>query len=195
MATDGKYASLLLITSSQKTAAQYARLLPADRFAPEFNVCSPREAPFVLKETTYDVIVIDESVPTELGKQLASETSAAGKAHVLLLTDAEGFESAAGDGEKRGFMTLQSPVDPSLLRQSLGMMAASSVRIHELESEAEKLRSKLDEVRVVDRAKLLLIQHLRMTEQAAHRFIEKNAMDQCVDKRTIAEKIIRTYQN
>lgn len=195
MLPNGKYASLLLITDSQETAAQFARLLPADRFAPEYNVCSPIEAPVVLKESTYDVIVIDSSVPAERGIQLATDTVSNGASHVLMLTDADNFADAADDGEKCGFMTLQSPVDPTLLRQSLGLMAASSLRIHELESETEKLKSKLSEVKVVDRAKILLIQHLSMSEQSAHRFIEKNAMDQCVDRRTIAEKIIRTYQN
>ena len=40
----------------------------------------------------------------------------------------------------------------------------------------------------------MLISELRMTEEVAHRYIEKQAMDRCVTRRAIAEGIIRTYQ-
>ena len=52
---------------------------------------------------------------------------------------------------------------------------------------------KMSEIRLVNRAKLLLISELSMTEPEAHRYIEKHAMDRCVAKKQIAEEIIRTY--
>ena len=85
-------------------------------------------------------------------------------------------------------------MDPSLLKQSLGMMATVSQKMHALQSRADSLQAKMDELRLVDRAKLLLIQRFKMTEKQAHRFIEKNAMDRCVTRRSVAEKIIRTYE-
>ncbi|MBR7082840.1 MAG: ANTAR domain-containing protein, partial [Clostridia bacterium] len=47
--------------------------------------------------------------------------------------------------------------------------------------------------RLVNRAKWLLINDLKMSEPDAHRYIEKRAMDLCVSKRQIAEEIIKTY--
>lgn len=187
------YASLLLITASRDTAAHFAAFLPADRFAPELNVCSPLEAKYVLDETAYDVVVIDDSVPSEAGVGLAAVAAENGVSGVLLLADADRFEAASRYADEQGFMTLQSPVDPSLLKQSLGMMATISHRMHALESRAASLQKKMEELRVVDRAKLLLIQRFKMTEKQAHRFIEKNAMDRCVTRRAVAETIIRTY--
>ena len=55
------------------------------------------------------------------------------------------------------------------------------------------MEEKLLELRTVNRAKWLLINELKMTEADAHRYIEKQAMDSCVSKKTIAETIIRTY--
>jgi len=51
----------------------------------------------------------------------------------------------------------------------------------------------MNEIRLVNRAKWLLISELKMTEPDAHRYIEKQAMDRCVSKRRIAEEIIKTY--
>ena len=52
----------------------------------------------------------------------------------------------------------------------------------------------MEEIRIVNRAKLLLIEQLKMTEKEAHRYIEKHAMDRCVTRRDIAEKIISIYK-
>lgn len=194
MAPKRRYASLLLVTESLDTAAQFARLLPADRFAPEYNVCAAREAAYVLGETAYDVVVIDDSIAGEDARRLAAAAKE-GDAHVLLLAGAERFRETAAFAEAHGFMALPSPVDPTLFKQSLGLMAAASTRIHELEEKADTLQAKMDEMRLVDRAKLLLIQRYKMSEKDAHRFIEKSAMDRCLPRRTIAENIIRTYQN
>ncbi len=175
----GRYASLLLITAQPATAAQFALLLPKERFAPEYSVCTPREARHVLGEGRFDVVVIDDSVPADVSPVLADAAQENGTGHVLLLAGAEHYNAAAAFAEKRGFMTLPSPVDPALLRQSLGMMATASARIHELEEQTESLRDRMDEMRLVNQAKLIL---------------EKNAMDRCVKRRVIARSIIRTYQ-
>ncbi|MCD7769670.1 MAG: ANTAR domain-containing protein [Oscillospiraceae bacterium] len=194
MVQSHRYASLLLITNSNDTAAQFAGQLPADRFAPELSVCAPHEAPYVLDEKVFDVVVIDESVPSADGTKLGAEAIKDGAAGVLLLAGSERFEATSRYAETHGFMALKSPVDPSLLRQSLSMMAAVSERLRQAESKAESLEAKMDEMRLVNRAKLILIQQFKMTEKDAHRFIEKNAMDRCVKRRVIAENIIRTYQ-
>ena len=188
------YASLLLITDSRQTAAHFAAFLPADRFAPELNVCSPLEAGYVLDEADYDVVVVDSSVCSEDAATLASRAADNGAAGVLLLAEEDRYDTVAAYAEANGFMAVKSPADPELLRQSLAMMASVSSRLHALQSRAESLQAKMDELRVVNRAKLLLIQRFKMTEKEAHRFIEKNAMDRCVTRRAIAEKIIRTYE-
>ena len=49
------------------------------------------------------------------------------------------------------------------------------------------------EIRMVNRAKWLLINQLQMTEPEAHRLIEKQAMDRCIAKRAVAQEIIDRY--
>ncbi|HHT83072.1 MAG TPA: ANTAR domain-containing protein [Clostridiales bacterium] len=56
-------------------------------------------------------------------------------------------------------------------------------------------QSSMEEKDIVDRAKAVLIKHLSMTEQQAHRFIEKQAMDMRVNKTAVAEGILKTYES
>ena len=55
------------------------------------------------------------------------------------------------------------------------------------------MEEKIAEIRLINRAKWLLIECLSMTEADAQRFIEKQSMDQRISKRQAVENIIRTY--
>ena len=59
---------------------------------------------------------------------------------------------------------------------------------------SDALEEKIEEIRLVNRAKWLLIERLGMTEAEAHRYIEKQSMDQRIPRRELAENIIKTYE-
>ena len=63
-----------------------------------------------------------------------------------------------------------------------------------MQTQTDQLRSQLQDLKRIQKAKGLLMRQLGMTEQDAHRWIEKAAMDRCVKKREIAETIIRMYE-
>ena len=66
-------------------------------------------------------------------------------------------------------------------------------RMRRAEEKQASVEEKIEEIRLVNHAKWLLIQCLSMTEAEAHRYIEKQAMDTRQSKRMVAENIIRTY--
>ena len=51
------------------------------------------------------------------------------------------------------------------------------------------------EIRLVNKAKWLLISQLSMSEPEAHRYIEKQAMDRRLPKLEIAEEILASYSS
>ena len=73
-------------------------------------------------------------------------------------------------------------------------MESSRERLRQLEKKSLSIEEKMAEIRLVNRAKWLLIDREGMTEQDAHRFIEKQAMDRCVTRRAVADQIIARYQ-
>ena len=64
-----------------------------------------------------------------------------------------------------------------------------------LQNENVRLQQKIQEIRMVDRAKCALIQYLHMSEPDAHRYIEKQAMDLRITRREVAEEILKTYES
>ena len=72
-------------------------------------------------------------------------------------------------------------------------MSSARERLRKSEKKTLSIEEKMEEIRIVNRAKWLLISELKMDEQGAHRYIEKQAMDRCISKKVIAEEIIKTY--
>ena len=70
---------------------------------------------------------------------------------------------------------------------------AVQYKVQVLSSQTTKLKVKMEEIRLINRAKMVLMQNLNMTEQDAHRYIEKEAMDRCIKKIAVAEQVIKTY--
>ena len=70
---------------------------------------------------------------------------------------------------------------------------AVNYKVQILSSQKTKLKEKMEEIRIVNRAKMLLMSNLKMSEQEAHRYIEKEAMDRCTKRITLDHEIIRTY--
>ena len=62
-----------------------------------------------------------------------------------------------------------------------------------MEQKTATLEEKMQEIRLVNHAKWVLIEQLKMTEEQAHKYIEKQAMDRCITRRAVAENILSTY--
>ena len=77
---------------------------------------------------------------------------------------------------------------------SLKMASATNARLKNMQNLNKKLTQKIDDIKIVDRAKCLLISHLNMTETNAHKYIEKKAMDVRISRREVAENILKTYE-
>ena len=82
-------------------------------------------------------------------------------------------------------LALPKPTTSQAVSQSLQLLCGTRERLRRMEQKTAS---------IVNRAKLLLMEQLKMTEKEAHRFIEKQAMDRCVTRITIAQSILSTYK-
>lgn len=75
------------------------------------------------------------------------------------------------------------------------MATAAYHRLARLKKENSRLVQRLEDIRVITRAKCLLIEYLNMSELAAHKYIEKQAMDLRITKKEVANRILKTYEH
>lgn len=187
--------SVLIVSPGPKAGTMLSELLPPASFSPIRTVPTAGEARRILVDRRFDIAVINAPLPDDFGPQLAIEISEKHGCSVLLLVKAEVQEAVSLKVEDYGILALPKPVGRQMVFQSIKLLAATRQKIRALEEKTSTLESKMEEIRLVNRAKLLLIEHLKMSEPEAHRYIEKRAMDACVKRRIIAENIIKTYES
>ena len=79
------------------------------------------------------------------------------------------------------------------LDTAIRYLASIQDRIRKLEQKNISLEEKMKEIKIIGKAKGLLIEKKGMTEEEAHRYIGKMAMDNGVSRKHIAEDIIDEY--
>lgn len=148
-----------------------------------------------LAEKEYDLAVVNTPLRDEFGTDLAcriAETTAAG---VALLVKADRVAEVNAQAESSGVFVLGKPLSRSMFQYTMRMMGAMERRLQLLKGENARLQQRIEEIRLVDRAKLVLIECLKMSEENAHHYIERQAMNMRCTKAEIAQSIIRTYKN
>ena len=193
MFLDRDIVSVLLISASQKWTDTILELLPHRQFQPVTTVCTAGEARRLLFEKSFDLVLIISPLRDDFGAQLAIEIADNGQSGVLLFVKADLFEQASYKVESHGVLTLAVPCPRMVIMQSVKLLVATRARLRVLENKAISLEAKMEEIRIVNRAKLLLVEQQKMSESEAHRYIEKTAMDTCQKKSAVAQEIIRTY--
>lgn len=186
--------SVLAISTREKFYTSLRGLLPEDRYSPLCWECDVTSARRLLLERTFDIVVISAPLPDEFGTKLAMHVVDSSSAGVLLLVGAEHYPDISVRLSPYGILTLQKPTNPQLILQSLQLLCGTRERLRKMEQKTASIEEKMAEIRLVNRAKWLLIDREGMTEQDAHRFIEKQAMDRCVTRRAVADQIIARYQ-
>lgn len=94
-----------------------------------------------------------------------------------------------------GVFTLIKPIQQDIFTQLLSFIKAANCRCEHLIKRQEQLIKKIQEIKLVDRAKCLLIEHTFLSEGEAHKQIEKAAMNDRVTRGVVAKKIIDKYGN
>lgn len=186
--------SVLLISHSQKLLRALEGLLLPPRYAPVCTVSDAAGAREQLERSHFDIAIVNDPLPDRSGEALATEICADSGSGVLLLVRSEDFPAVDCRVSPQGVLTLPKPTTETMIAQSLTLLCGTRERLRRMEARAVSMEEKMIEIRIVNRAKCLLIEQLRMTEQEAHRYIEKQAMDRCVTRRTVAENILSTYK-
>lgn len=187
--------SALIISTSEKGAAFFVDML---------NQCSVRDivittnagqARRLMLDRDFDLCIINTPISDEFGDKVAKSIASEGSTQVILVVKTELAEEISTKVEDYGIFTLEKPISKNIFWSMLKLAKAAYNRTCLLQNENRKLLQKIEDIRLVDRAKCVLIQKLGITEEEAHRQIEKDAMDSRTSRRIIAERLLQKYES
>lgn len=182
--------SVLVVSAAEKFNAALLPLLPSSGYEPVRIVSDISTAKRATAERSFDFVIINAPLPDDMGLRFAVDVCA-GSESVALLMLREGYYAELTERlSPCGVFTLLKPTSPGRMATALQWMATARERLRKTEKKTLTLQEKMEEIRLVNRAKWILIEHRGMDEPQAHRYIEKQAMDRCLTRRAIAQEII-----
>lgn len=184
----------LIVSGSVKGIDAVEQLLKAAGYGRITSITSGSEARRMIDTNEFELVVINTPLPDEFGHELSimiAESSTAGIILICRNDIADDVSDKVGDF---GVCVVPKPLNRPVFHQSLKLVQATRSRMLGLKKENVKLLTKIDEMRLINRAKCTLMQYLKFTEPQAHRYIEKQAMDTRQSRREVALRILATYE-
>jgi response regulator NasT len=185
--------SVLAVSSSDKFNQSLPEVFPLPVFSPVNTVTDISAAKRGVADRDYDIIVINSPLPDDTGIRFAIDTVSNSNSVVLFMARDDQYDGAYDRLAEHGVFLLRKPLSKAVFRIASEWLISARERTRKHEKKTLSIEEKMNEIRLVNRAKWFLISELKMTEPDAHRYIEKQAMDRCVPKSRIAEDIIKTY--
>jgi len=185
---------VLVVSSAQKGEEIICEMLKQTAYSNIIIARNSGEARRLTIEDEYDFCIINTPLSDEFGMELAECVSVSTNSGVIMLVRSEISDEVSSKAENFGIFVVSKPISKAIFYQSLKMLLVARKRVLGLKNENNLLKNKIDEIRLVDRAKCALIQYLNMTEPSAHRYIEKQAMDMRISRKQVAEGILKTYE-
>lgn len=97
--------------------------------------------------------------------------------------------------EEMDIYCIGSPISKAVLINAVDLIFQSRRKLQKLQQKVTKLEIKIEERKIIDKAKGILMQKNGFTENESFRYIQKNSMDTGKKMIEIAEKIISIYNN
>lgn len=185
--------SILVVSSSENFNKVITDLLSPPVYQPIVFSSNVSQAKRSLAGRSFDFVIINSPLTDDNGIRFAIDCCRSLTTVVLLFVRDEVHAEIYNRVVPHGVFTLSRPTSKIVIGQALGWLCSAKERLRKLEKKNLSVEERMEEIRIVNQAKILLVSKLHMTEPEAHRYIEKQAMDNCTSKRSVAESIIKTY--
>ena len=185
--------SVLIVSAAEGFNDALSALLPTSKYSPTNFVSNISAAKRAFAERTFDFVIINSPLPDDIGTRFAIDTGSSKETVVLLMVRAELQAEIYDKVAEHGVFVLPKPTSKPTMAVALSWLSSAREKLRKTEKKTLSIEEKMEEIRIVNRAKWILIRELKLDEPEAHRYIEKQAMDRCISKRIVAEEIIKTY--
>ena len=149
-----------------------------------------QEAVDLAREKKPDMAVLDIRMPVMTGPEAAHKIHEERPIPIIILSAYSDTRTVDQATRSPIFHYLVKPVDPDDLAPAISVARARFAEWMQARREKATLEVKLEERKVLERAKGLLMETRKMTEQEAYRFLQKTSQDKNTPMIDLARKIL-----
>ena len=183
---------ILLVSSSKSFSSGIEMALKSESYT-IFNVDSIVKAKQVVLAKEFDIIIINAPLVDDFGLDFAIDEANLNASGILLFVKPELESEIYYKTYQYGILTLTKPTSVGILLQTLRLLTSTIAKREQLNSRPNNIKKRLEEIKTINTAKLLLIEHKHISEDEAHHFLESRAMNMRQSKVSIAQEIIDEY--
>lgn len=167
---------ILLVDANSSRAQALADKLAEDGYAEILRAPATAGMARAVEAAQPDLIIVDMALPDRDALEGIRAVSAG---HPIVMFAGSDDPAFAEEAIAAGVCSYNlSGVTLQDVRPILASAVALFRRYRRIEDELAAAKAKLDERRIIERAKAILMQGRRMTEPEAYRFLQKRAMDE-----------------
>lgn len=189
--------SVLIVSSQENVSESIKRLSNDEKLYPIVTCQSISQARRLMIDRDFDICIINSPLFDGNGIDFAIDSIHNKNMGIIMLTKSESYDEIYDKTYEYGVLLLAKPVTGQIYRQTLKLMLASREHVSRItETKSKKtIEERLNEIKIINNAKLLLIENKKITEEEAHRYLEKRAMDFRHSKVDVARDVINEYHN
>jgi two-component system, response regulator PdtaR len=149
-----------------------------------------REAVDLARQTKPDIAFLDIRMPTMTGPEAAFEIAAERPIPLIILSAYSDARTVDDATRAPIFHYLVKPVDPDDLAPAIAVARARFEEWMDVRRQREILELRLEERKIIERAKGLLMDSRGLSEREAYRFLQKTSQDKNTPMVELARKIL-----
>jgi len=157
------------------------------------EVSEGRSALKVVFQTNPDLVIMDTMLPGAAGLDVIRIIEEHRVAPVILLADSRGQDTLEEAKDFWIFAFLIKPVNEAQLLPAIEIAIANFRKFIKLEEENKQLKQALEERKLVEKAKGLVMEARALGEKEAYKYLQRLSMDNCVPMVIVARKVINRY--
>ncbi len=149
-----------------------------------------QEAVNLARDKHPDMAILDIRMPVMTGPEAALKIHAERPLPIIILSAYSDTRTVDDATRSPIFHYLVKPVDPDDLAPAISVAKARFDEWMRARQERDTLANKLEERKVLERAKGILMETRKMSEQDAYRFLQKTSQDKNTPMIDLARKIL-----
>lgn len=183
--------SVLLVSSSEQFNKNTINLLSDNIYVDLTVSTNIEQAKRLIAERKFDIVIVDSPVNNDKGFYFVLSFCMSDEFQILVLAKQSDYDEAYFRLHDYGVFVLSKPIEEDLFIQTLRIMSITRDKITSVKQNNLSFKDKLDEIKLISEAKVLIVKNMHIDENEAHKLIEQNAMNLRITKKMSAEMFIK----
>jgi response regulator NasT len=185
----------IIIAAPQNVLSSVKNQLTASSFTILDSCVSGNETLRKVTALLPDIIITDYNLTDMTGLDLAKAAEHLHICPVIVLanqTQSEYVEELKKNS--LDIFCITKPINPLVLNHTLSLILRLTRRMHEFENQVDELKQQIEDRKVIERAKGILMEKFNMTENQAYKEMQKKAMNSSKPLAQIARTIVDMFK-